>query len=77
MATRQITLDKFGSETSPVKEKVPPKAMPSSTGKQSHYGFLLRSVSRFRQVTAPAESASRPWEKSDGSTHVPVRSDGR
>jgi len=31
MATQQITLDKFGSETSPIKEKViPPTAMNAS-----------------------------------------------
>ena len=82
MATQQITLDKFGSENIARQGKgIPPTAMlhsgmPSSTGKQSHYGSLPRSASRSRQMTAPAESASEALGKSDGSTHVPLRSDG-
>jgi hypothetical protein len=75
MSIQLITLDKFGSETSPVKEKV----------YRQRRCFILvclpqpgsnRITERSRQMTAPAESASEALGKSDGSTHVPLRSDG-
>ena len=77
MATQLITLDKFGLETSPDKKRY------TANGDASFwYAFLIREaialrISAKERQSLSAGDCSRPWEKSDGATHVPLRSDGR